>query len=371
MSSNDMDSQSAVAKVTYQAIEIIQWAGLSGLVISGIYGLMFSVKSAFLAMLASLLGYALGGLIGFLFGFPRYTESGAVAGVDDLKAVSNGGGGERGRNGPKLRPNTNLERIVDWLMTMIIGATLVSIRDLLVWANKFFKYLTLILSNPDSVAISGVADTSPMPGVLLVLPFAIAGFLHLFLWARAPLMHDWSDADRRRAEEDEKRQSKIDSVVEKLEKEGLWSVKSEEILRVEEDLATIRVEESVIDDISRRYKESKSWDDEPMDRFGPAQANGFLLQATVKEKSGANPYAVTLKVSTQDGHSISGHVAFLLHNSFASPLRIEPMNGAQCEHTFYCSEPFVVGVLVVEEAQPTLAMTRLGLDLAQQGAFKT
>src|SRR5687767_8256239 len=75
---------------TSYALSWIVLASAIGLFASAAYGISFSSRGAILALLASILGYAAGGLLGFLFGFPRYTENAPVQSADDLKAAARG-----------------------------------------------------------------------------------------------------------------------------------------------------------------------------------------------------------------------------------------------------------------------------------------
>src|SRR5258706_2661373 len=138
---------------TRNALKTIAGVTVVAMLASVIYGSLYSYKAAILAFLASLLGFAVGGLTGFLFGFPRYTEGAAVAGIEDLRnalATRDSGAIQQGRIPQNLRPNTNLERIVDWLMTMIVGATLVSLKELVSWGTEQFQSLSAAVTHLES-----------------------------------------------------------------------------------------------------------------------------------------------------------------------------------------------------------------------------
>jgi hypothetical protein len=70
---------------------------------------------------------AAGALFGFLFAIPRTREVATVAGrTDDPTAVKQA----------VLVANTNLERVSDWLTTLLLGATLVQIQPLAAWVSN-------------------------------------------------------------------------------------------------------------------------------------------------------------------------------------------------------------------------------------------
>jgi hypothetical protein len=129
--------------------------------LSGMLGILIYAWSAsdFTKVFAvlSLVGLAAwmgGSLIGFLFGVPRYQ-----AGVPQ---------NDRSR----FVPNTNLEQISDWLTKIIIGATLVQIKDI---SSDIEAVSERIGSQLGTVAGSTVSA-----GVLLF--FFFTGFMWGYLW---------------------------------------------------------------------------------------------------------------------------------------------------------------------------------------------
>ena len=103
-----------------------------------------------------------GGLLGFLFGIPR---------AGDAPADSDADGGEEGKPaGPRtLRPNTNLERVSDWLTKMLIGVGLAEAREIAGGLKRVSQWL--------APAFGGSA---PLVAVCLVT-FAIWGFFAAYL----------------------------------------------------------------------------------------------------------------------------------------------------------------------------------------------
>lgn len=295
--------------------------------------------------------------MGFLFGFPRTTESAAVAGLEDLKhaiAASNAHSASAAIQ-TRLRANTNLERIVDWLMTLIVGATLVNLSELVEWAVNAFSGIGAAITR-------GLADAphSIVSGSLLFMPFTIGGFLHLYLWARRYLPGEW------RAVEDEL-VGKIDTVEKKIERMGsqLWAVGWNTLDYIATKLRKLGVDEGTLVDVRKRYAEADTWDADPFKEFGPISANGFRLSASLKSISGSsNPHKVTIALSREDEVLIEKEVVFLLHNTFANPVRITEAEGTRAICEINCSESFFVGAIVPKEGAPSI---RLSIDLASLG----
>jgi hypothetical protein len=116
---------------------------------------------------------ATGGILGFLFGIPRVLQDSA-------------GKIERPGNTPGYSPNTNLERISDWLTTIIVGLTLAQFSTIVGYFDRAV------------VAFSGELSTHQQPflaGALLVF-YGVAGFFVAYLWTRIRLTRDFEDADR-------------------------------------------------------------------------------------------------------------------------------------------------------------------------------
>src|ERR1700752_4028760 len=68
---------------------------------------------------------AVGGLAGFLFGIPRAREI--------SEAIAQQGNDPAKTRRAVLSANTNLERVSDWLTTLLVGATLVQIDPIIKW----------------------------------------------------------------------------------------------------------------------------------------------------------------------------------------------------------------------------------------------
>lgn len=112
---------------------------------------------------------AVGALVGFIFGLPRTLNP---AERDDVREAVQ-------RRDPAaashaaMAANTNLERISDWLTTLVIGATLVQIKDIVEWIGKLGQKLI----------DAGVPNNDTVVPIIVIYYFALA-FLGLYLVTR-------------------------------------------------------------------------------------------------------------------------------------------------------------------------------------------
>lgn len=345
------------SRATLEALYKLGTLEAVGALASFAYGANFSFRAGLLALLTTLLGFAIGGLAGFLFGFPRYTESTRVANADDLPKP---GEARSGKTASDPGDNTNLERIVDWLTTMIVGATLVNIGTIIEWSTNRFASI--------SRSISG--DASAVPGALLVLPFMIAGFLHLYLWARRYLLDDWTKANRLRSfvtlavktQVDAAVTSKVDPVAQNLRK----SVNRVDMGRA---LALVGVDGATIAEVDARLRAATRWEDDPFEGFGPSEAESLKFEATVTDVRSQDlegSFRITLAVSHLDEPHPDGEVHFLLHNTYDESMLSSPLQDGKASVEIYGEEAFVCGAIVVLRPQGSPAReVRLALDLAR------
>jgi hypothetical protein len=110
-----------------------------------------------------------GALFGFVFGIPRTLDPASRAAV--ATATSQGGSGAAST--ALMAANTNLERISDWLTTLLIGATLVQIKDIAAWVGGLGKGLFE----------GGQAANDAVIPVIVIYFFALA-FLGVYLITR-------------------------------------------------------------------------------------------------------------------------------------------------------------------------------------------
>lgn len=112
---------------------------------------------------------AAGALFGFVFGIPRTLDPASRAAV----ATATSQGGTTAASNAVMAANTNLERISDWLTTLLIGATLVQIKEIVAWVGKLGAGLLQ----------SGQAANDAVVPIIVIYFFALA-FLGVYLITR-------------------------------------------------------------------------------------------------------------------------------------------------------------------------------------------
>ncbi|TCC30461.1 hypothetical protein [Kribbella sindirgiensis] len=138
-----------------------------GLLLTAVYsvaasGMSWRNLSASVMIAAAAL--SVGALFGLLFGVPR-----SLAVAQNAQADA---------SVPSIGANTNLERISDWLTTLIIGATLTQLGTVKDGAGRLFTGL--------APAVGGQAGASAFAGSVVIY-FAVLGFLIGWLYARLRL----------------------------------------------------------------------------------------------------------------------------------------------------------------------------------------
>jgi hypothetical protein len=112
---------------------------------------------------------AAGALFGFIFGIPRTLDPASQAAVATAGALSN----QYAASHAAMAANTNLERISDWLTTLLIGATLVQIKDIAHWVGSL----------GDNLTATGAAANDAMIPIIVIYYFALS-FLGVYLITR-------------------------------------------------------------------------------------------------------------------------------------------------------------------------------------------
>lgn len=119
------------------------------------------------AGVAGIASFMVGGLLGFLFGIPRYAASLAER---ELLADAD----------VKYKVNTNLEQISDWLTKIIVGVALTQFSTIGNWIADVADRLGNALMRTPADAGDAVALG------LLLLTF-VCGFMFFYIWARVYL----------------------------------------------------------------------------------------------------------------------------------------------------------------------------------------
>jgi tetratricopeptide (TPR) repeat protein len=149
---------------------------------------------ALLALLISLAALALGAVIGFLFGLPRSLTSSEFRAAQRQEAAKEdaeaGKPAEPARGSPGSEVNTNLEKISDWLTTIIVGVGLTKLQDIPVGVENFGDRVGLYFGYGGKVF--GIADG---------LFFLIGGFFLAYVGTRVKLslIFVWSQRTNRDA----------------------------------------------------------------------------------------------------------------------------------------------------------------------------
>jgi hypothetical protein len=169
-----------------------------------IRALIALLLAAFLAVLASqgsgqfsangvlvlilLASASTGGFFGFLFAVPR-----VLAHDDGAVQIDDGEGGPPAITTPArtrmrfLSSNTNLERISDWLTTMLVGVGLTQLTNVPKLLDGFRQYLAenvKVYPSPNLAEPSPITGIVPALGPILLVFGAVLGFITAYLYTR-------------------------------------------------------------------------------------------------------------------------------------------------------------------------------------------
>jgi len=138
------------------------------------------------AALWALAALMCGMLLGFLFGIPRVSQQpsaepapGSASNIEDGHSESRA----RRRNSYDQRVNTNIEEISDWLTKIIVGVSLIQMKEIPAEFQTVVTYL------------SGTEHNRGVVGAILVL-FLVGGFFCGYLGTRLYLAAAFSRADQ-------------------------------------------------------------------------------------------------------------------------------------------------------------------------------
>ncbi|MEA3054499.1 MAG: hypothetical protein QOG72_3402 [Sphingomonadales bacterium] len=193
-----------------QRLMRILWlsVGLSAfaLLASQYQGILAALGIGTLILLASFAG---GCFFGFLFGLPKVAppeaqgissntaSSSAQPAANDLKPSPEASGSVAPTARARLlQSSTNLEKISDWLTTMIVGASLVELHRV----NDALLAFRLFLETTATVfPVEGGAPTAgaiPTAGTIILIFGAICGFLYMYLNTRLVLVRLFAAIER-------------------------------------------------------------------------------------------------------------------------------------------------------------------------------
>jgi hypothetical protein len=148
---------------------------LVGLFAASVSGEHMATFSVMVLMVAA--SFAVGGLIGFLFGIPRSLQEHAVT-VPAATGMAN--------EQPSYAVNTNLEQISDWLTKILVGIGLVEVARAPSAVGRLIDTL--------ATSLGGHPIDKVMTGTVVIF-FPIVGFLVSYLLTRLLLRRAFTQAD--------------------------------------------------------------------------------------------------------------------------------------------------------------------------------
>jgi hypothetical protein len=144
-----------------------------------------------IGLLTAASAFAVGALLGFLFGIPRSVaataaaSSVAVSGSDDkvAAATETDGSGTGVAAAQHFTTNTNLEQISDWLTKILVGVGLVQIHQVSGAVEDLSRGLA-----------PGLGPQGSSVAVALLVAFSVVGFISGYLYTRLRLQRDFENA---------------------------------------------------------------------------------------------------------------------------------------------------------------------------------
>lgn len=174
------------------ALKLLSFIGI-GILAFALLALMTSLSSGWLAAIGIggiifLVSASVGGAFGFLFAVPRVSTRDES--VEDEIADQETTTPVARLRARLLRSNTNLERISDWLTTMLVGVGLSQLSSIDPALSRFRDFL----AHYANIAPEGKTCTASCAGMLpavgpMILVFGLViGFLFLYLYTRLILV---------------------------------------------------------------------------------------------------------------------------------------------------------------------------------------
>jgi len=374
----------AAERETRRIVRAIVILALGGLVVLTLTTLpLLQSRELAAALMTALASFAVGNVLGFVFGVPRMGEPAATG-------DANGDGGAQRRASVH---NTNMVAISDWLTKILVGIGLVEARRIIVHFGN--------LASSASFAMSGGSSTGPILGASVILAFGAVGFLAAYLWTTRYLPKALATSqqealiasalDKVKSDQDDLRQivgdvaktneeitrtqdevRKLTGNLEAIAKATLsGTIDTPRTVTAEADNAAAGAAPRIAADAPayvRAIVPNANIADDPWKGAlgGAAESNGLRLSVTVSPEpvlvtDPARPFhALTLTVSAIDpARPLAGTVWFLLHPSYPNWCApVEVRDGRAVLETVGWGA-FTAGA-VAEDGQ-----TKLELDIAQ------
>lgn len=179
MSEGSQNTGAATRKWLHILVWVISLGGLSGLIASQFDGKIALVGVGILIGMSSA---TVGASLGFLFAVPRVLSAESTTENAEAKSRSR-----------LLGSNTNLEKISDWLTTMLVGVGLSQLSNI----GPALESFSAFLARAATVDTDGTAGPLPAIGPFLLVLGLLGGFLFFYLQTRIILV-----PELKRVEED-------------------------------------------------------------------------------------------------------------------------------------------------------------------------
>lgn len=318
----------------------------------GLFPVVFNCQGTICAaLMAAFACFGVGAVIGLLFGIPRSLQgngAGTNPGSDDAKSQAYG-------------DNSNLEQISDWLTKILVGASLVQMREIKDLLVKLADRLAGVPRTHQAFAFS----------LFVIIYFLVLGFVSSYLlariWMPAVLKRglDAASATRRIAQVAMERSTAAVEQGKQVAELALMLGRMSGTVDPQpppqegksEAIGTA-VSQGV--SVSTAAQQAEDQSDPNKGKFGgQAKSNGRVLSAAVSEIPGSTElFAVRVQVKSESDAPLDKPVTFHLHPTFREPrVTVTPSAGVALLERI-CWGAFTVGVETDD------GKTRLELDLA-------
>lgn len=306
-------------------------------------------------MLVGTAAFVAGALLGFLFGIPRTPPRGAGGTNANAVAVDRA----------VYEPSNNLEQVSDWLTKVLVGATLVQLRDL---------RLTLAVAGLRVMEGLGGTATSVVTQ-LTIVAFGILGFLAGFLWTRVYYGVIQVRADQNAfalLEEVKKEVKDLSRQVEDSKKQSEELVSQSEQARAQaqetaraatkllqsqgtsevgplQNAAAVEVDPDLQTQVARFKNAPAIWESDPVaDIFGsgPSSKDGLTLSGSIETVLDGESLILTLGVEGTGNRRLEGTVLFLLHPTYAQSTRTVLARNNRATVTVYSESWYCAAAIV-------------------------
>jgi hypothetical protein len=198
------------------ALKLLSLIGI-GILAFALLALLTSLSSGWLAAIGIggmifLASSSVGGAFGFLFAVPRVlTQDDSIG---DETADTEAATPVARLRARLLRSNTNLERISDWLTTMLVGVGLSQLGSIDPALSRFRDFLVQYanIAPAGKACATGCAGMLPTVGPMVLVFGLVMGFLFLYLYTRlilVSLFNQVEDELAKGGDLDQKLQSEI------------------------------------------------------------------------------------------------------------------------------------------------------------------